>query len=256
MDAIAVVAHLLRPRSYDSNTSELKNERIVASVISVCSALLLGFLAWAFIFFRRRQQARRGVSEQPPQYRNDFNAEPLFPHRPLQTLSDSTFSIDVGPSQRNKRSQHPQTSAPQLPLLPDLGGSSLKFEPLQHPTNPTSSTSSSSNSNEDDAISSTLQTAFSDPFSDSVAISRSTSETTPSVSPSTYPLRDRLNRDTIRRRRAIENVARNDSQRGRGRMSIGEQEMRDLLVAFERVEEQMNRESGGTSRSLEDRGRR
>lgn len=35
-------------------------------------------------------------------------------------------------------------------------------------------------------------------------------------------------------------------------MSIGEQEMRDLLVAFERVEEQMERESGGRSRSLED----
>lgn len=243
---MAAIGNLTISRSHASNNSELKHERIIASVISVCLALLFGSLTWAFIFFRRRRRrARDRDSEQPPQYRTDYNAEPLFPHRPLQTLSDSSFSIDADPSQSNNGNQNPQTSVPQLPLLPDLGASSLNFEAFRHAINTISSTSSSSSSNEDGAVSSTLQTAFSDPFSDSAAISRSTSDATPSVSPSTYPLRDRLNHDTIRRGAAIENVARNSSRRGRDRMSIGEQEMRDLLIAFERVEEQLEMEKGG-----------
>lgn len=255
MGEMAAIGNLTRSRSHASNNSELKNERVVASVISVCLALLFGSLTWAFIFFRRRRRrARDRDSEQPSQYRNDYNAEPLFPHRPLQTLSDSSFSVEAGPGPNNNGSSHPRSSAPQLPVLPDLGGGSLKFETLQQPTSTTPSTSINSSSDEDDTISLTLDPAFSDPFSDSAAISRSKSDATPSVSPSTYPLRDRLNRDTIRRRRAIENIVRrNESQRGRYWMIIGEQEMQDWLIVFDMlVEEQRGRERLGRSRSLED----
>ncbi|KAK4503804.1 hypothetical protein PRZ48_004719 [Zasmidium cellare] len=222
----------------------------VAVGVSVPLAAVLVFLfIWLLIRLRAQRRQQQQDEEQSPlpspkrtKHKRDYNAKPLFPHKPLTGLSETSFTTDPQPSYgailkqrlRDENNDNDQAESAPMPNLPELRGSPTERLP-ELPGSPTEETEllpTASSSSDDFG---THFSGLEDPFSDA-RIAELPSPIperramTPGVSPSSYPLRDRLSHESGRRRQAIEAVR---SEEGSWRGSVGEEELRRMGRAFE-----------------------
>ncbi|KAK4626045.1 hypothetical protein CLAFUW4_04370 [Fulvia fulva] len=200
--------------STERSSSPLARKLAVGLAVPAAT-LLIGACILFGMYLRRRRHRHWNVgpSSSPrssKSHKQDYNAKPLYPHKPLTSRSDSTFTVDAGPSYGSI----PQAGDADIPQLPELEGLTAAYSP----------TRDSEYSSDDFGP---YFSGIDDPFTDAAA---STVKMTPGVSPSSYPLRDRLSHENERRRKAIQTLKRKGSS-----ASISERELGGLVSAFERV---------------------
>lgn len=258
-----IQAHMLNLNETSNTDSDKKPiSHTIAVGISVPFAAVLIFIAIYLILrirSHRRQQHDEEHTQSPfrknknlksPLHKRDYNAEPLFPHKPLARLSETSFTTEPGPSygsiSKNRASED-------LPNLLELQGSPTEATELLAEQRPSSS---------DDDFGAHFS-GLEDPFyNDHNAPAELPSPSparvamTPGVSPSTYPLRDRVSQESGRRREAIDSTASPSGRRRR--RSVGEGELRELGRAFH-LSQQPETDGGGKelreSKSMDDVGK-
>lgn len=231
----------------NSGSGRTTSRKQIALGVSLPLIAVLVFCSiWYIIRLRARRRQQRD-EEQPHsssrrrRYKRDYNARPLFPHKPPARLSETSFTTDAGPSYGSMLKQttddNDKVDSIAVPNLPELQGS---------PTEETGLLPALASSDDDFG---THFSGLEDPFSDErhTRIAELPSpnpgttpeptirtDMTPSVSPSSSPLRDRLGHESVRRRQAIAAVkGQASSGSGSWRGSVGEEELRKLGRAFE-----------------------
>ncbi|KAF2170144.1 hypothetical protein M409DRAFT_19749 [Zasmidium cellare ATCC 36951] len=255
----------LSPSSTPEATAKEKTvpQKVAVGVSVPFAAVLLFILIWLIIRLRSRRQKHQQDEEQSPspstknrKHKRDYNTKPLYPHKPLTGLSETSFTTDPQPSYGAILKQRALDKNEENPIpvrnLPELPGS---------PTEETELLPAISSDDDDFGTHfSGLEDPFSDPRpADFAEIPSPVPESgirramTPGVSPSSYPLRDRLSHESKRRRHAIETVRRQTSSgSGSWRGSVGEEELRKMRKAFELEGEEVGARKLRGSRSFDD----
>lgn len=88
----------------NSGSSQNASRKQIALGVSLpLTAVLIFCFIWYIIRLRARRRQQRD-EEQPSsssskrKYKRDYNARPLFPHKPLARLPETSFTTDAGPS--------------------------------------------------------------------------------------------------------------------------------------------------------------